>query len=341
MGYRAGRVRRLRPLAHQPAEPARGGRRGDPPGVVGRRRSTSPAAASRTATSPCSRCRATCRACWWAAWPKRRSSASPASPTGSCRPRTPTRPPTSTPCAAIAATSPRRRSTPASGRSSPTTRNGSGRRSATTPLYQLNEYVTWGAFGPPDQVPTFPDRDAIVAGGAYQVWDPGHRDPRADRAAQPARRRSATCTSGRSSPGSRSTAAAPASSCSPRRSSPRSARRSNGGGAASVPDSPDRPDQRRQHHEIRHVLRARESRRRPSPGLQGDARPDRVRRGARIRLGLARRAPRIGLRQHAVARRGRLGDRRASPSDCGSASPSASCRSPTRCASPRTTRWST
>lgn len=39
-------------------------------------------------------------------------------------------------------------------------------------LYQLNEYVAWGAFGPPDQVPQFPDRAAIVAGGAYQLWDP-------------------------------------------------------------------------------------------------------------------------------------------------------------------------
>ena len=29
-----------------------------------------------------------------------------------------------------------------------------------------------GAFGPPDQVPTFPDRDAIVAAGAYDLWDP-------------------------------------------------------------------------------------------------------------------------------------------------------------------------
>lgn len=38
-------------------------------------------------------------------------------------------------------------------------------------LYQLNEYIGWGAFGPPDQVPSFPDRDAIVAGGAFQLWD--------------------------------------------------------------------------------------------------------------------------------------------------------------------------
>jgi alkanesulfonate monooxygenase SsuD/methylene tetrahydromethanopterin reductase-like flavin-dependent oxidoreductase (luciferase family) len=38
-------------------------------------------------------------------------------------------------------------------------------------LYQLNEYICWGAFGPPDEVPRFPDRDAIVAGGGFQLWD--------------------------------------------------------------------------------------------------------------------------------------------------------------------------
>jgi alkanesulfonate monooxygenase SsuD/methylene tetrahydromethanopterin reductase-like flavin-dependent oxidoreductase (luciferase family) len=38
-------------------------------------------------------------------------------------------------------------------------------------LYQLNEYIGWGAFGPPDQVPRFPDRDAIVAGGGFTLWD--------------------------------------------------------------------------------------------------------------------------------------------------------------------------
>ena len=38
-------------------------------------------------------------------------------------------------------------------------------------LYQMNEYIAWGAFGPPDQVPRFADRDAIVAAGAYQLWD--------------------------------------------------------------------------------------------------------------------------------------------------------------------------
>jgi alkanesulfonate monooxygenase SsuD/methylene tetrahydromethanopterin reductase-like flavin-dependent oxidoreductase (luciferase family) len=38
-------------------------------------------------------------------------------------------------------------------------------------LYQLNEYIGWGAFGPPDQVPRFPDADAILAGGGYTLWD--------------------------------------------------------------------------------------------------------------------------------------------------------------------------
>lgn len=40
-------------------------------------------------------------------------------------------------------------------------------------LYQLNEYIGWGAFGPPDEVPRFPDRDAIVAGGGFTLWDAG------------------------------------------------------------------------------------------------------------------------------------------------------------------------
>ncbi len=79
-------------------------------------------------------------------------------------------------------------------------------------LYQLNEYVAWGAFGPPDQVPTFPDRDAIVAGGAYVAVGPGDRRSRELTRCSPARPRSATCISGRNSPASRSTAAAPASS---------------------------------------------------------------------------------------------------------------------------------
>lgn len=38
-------------------------------------------------------------------------------------------------------------------------------------VYQLNQYIEWGAFGPPDQVPRFPDKDAVVAGGGYTLWD--------------------------------------------------------------------------------------------------------------------------------------------------------------------------
>ncbi len=39
-------------------------------------------------------------------------------------------------------------------------------------LYQLNNYIAWGAFGPPGEVPEFTDPDQIVAAGAYQLWDP-------------------------------------------------------------------------------------------------------------------------------------------------------------------------
>jgi alkanesulfonate monooxygenase SsuD/methylene tetrahydromethanopterin reductase-like flavin-dependent oxidoreductase (luciferase family) len=38
-------------------------------------------------------------------------------------------------------------------------------------LYQLNQYVKWGAFGSPDVVPQFTDRDAIIQSGAFQLWD--------------------------------------------------------------------------------------------------------------------------------------------------------------------------
>ncbi|MFC4948242.1 LLM class flavin-dependent oxidoreductase [Pseudonocardia sp. GCM10023141] len=38
-------------------------------------------------------------------------------------------------------------------------------------LYQLNEYISWGAFGPPDQVPQFEDPAQILAAGAYQLMD--------------------------------------------------------------------------------------------------------------------------------------------------------------------------
>ncbi|MQA13603.1 MAG: LLM class flavin-dependent oxidoreductase [Pseudonocardiaceae bacterium] len=38
-------------------------------------------------------------------------------------------------------------------------------------LYQLNNYISWGAFGPPDQVPQFSDPDQIVEAGAFALWD--------------------------------------------------------------------------------------------------------------------------------------------------------------------------
>jgi len=38
-------------------------------------------------------------------------------------------------------------------------------------VYQLNQYIDWGAFGPPDQVPHFPDKETIAANGPYQLWD--------------------------------------------------------------------------------------------------------------------------------------------------------------------------
>ena len=38
-------------------------------------------------------------------------------------------------------------------------------------LYQTNEYVSWGAFGPPDQVPLFPDAQSAIREGLYELWD--------------------------------------------------------------------------------------------------------------------------------------------------------------------------
>ena len=38
-------------------------------------------------------------------------------------------------------------------------------------LYQTNEYVSWGAFGPPDEVPLFPDSDSAIRDGLYELWD--------------------------------------------------------------------------------------------------------------------------------------------------------------------------
>ena len=38
-------------------------------------------------------------------------------------------------------------------------------------LYQTNQYIGWGAFGPPDQVPLFETTEAAVEGSFYELWD--------------------------------------------------------------------------------------------------------------------------------------------------------------------------
>lgn len=45
------------------------------------------------------------------------------------------------------------------------------RKVAPYALYQTNAYVSWGAFGPPDQVPLFPNGEAALRDGLYEVWD--------------------------------------------------------------------------------------------------------------------------------------------------------------------------
>ncbi len=38
-------------------------------------------------------------------------------------------------------------------------------------LYHINEYIKWGAFGPPDQVPLFEDAPTAIENGLYELWD--------------------------------------------------------------------------------------------------------------------------------------------------------------------------
>ena len=38
-------------------------------------------------------------------------------------------------------------------------------------LYQTNQYIAWGAFGPPDQTPQFPDAASAIEGGLYELFD--------------------------------------------------------------------------------------------------------------------------------------------------------------------------
>ncbi|MFM7273998.1 MAG: LLM class flavin-dependent oxidoreductase [Gammaproteobacteria bacterium] len=38
-------------------------------------------------------------------------------------------------------------------------------------LYQANQYIEWGAFGPPESVPRFPDAKTAIEQGLYELWD--------------------------------------------------------------------------------------------------------------------------------------------------------------------------
>lgn len=38
-------------------------------------------------------------------------------------------------------------------------------------LYQTNEYIRWGAFGPPDETPLFETAQAAIENGLYELWD--------------------------------------------------------------------------------------------------------------------------------------------------------------------------
>ena len=38
-------------------------------------------------------------------------------------------------------------------------------------LYQANEYIRWGAFGPPDETPTFDSAESAIANGLQELWD--------------------------------------------------------------------------------------------------------------------------------------------------------------------------
>ncbi len=38
-------------------------------------------------------------------------------------------------------------------------------------LYQTNEYIRWGAFGPPDETPLFESAAAAIENGLYELWD--------------------------------------------------------------------------------------------------------------------------------------------------------------------------
>ena len=38
-------------------------------------------------------------------------------------------------------------------------------------LYHINEYIKWGAFGPPEETPLFEDPMSAIENGLYELWD--------------------------------------------------------------------------------------------------------------------------------------------------------------------------
>ena len=38
-------------------------------------------------------------------------------------------------------------------------------------LYHINEYIKWGAFGPPNETPLFEDAKTAIENGLYELWD--------------------------------------------------------------------------------------------------------------------------------------------------------------------------
>ena len=38
-------------------------------------------------------------------------------------------------------------------------------------LYQANQYITWGAFGPPEETPLFENAQQAIKNGLYELWD--------------------------------------------------------------------------------------------------------------------------------------------------------------------------
>ena len=69
-------------------------------------------------------------------------------------------------------------------------------------LNQMNQYIEWGAFGPPASTPRFPDEKAALTQALYRLEDGDNAVERSVEL-QEVSRRSRTCISGRSCRASR------------------------------------------------------------------------------------------------------------------------------------------